>query len=721
MGISFLRPFLESLCCNSPWNYAVFWKLKYQHEMVLVWEDGFCDNQKPRSSTVSQIEDLYLENSNKMLSSTFSSTLLDESPGEYPVGLAIAEMSSASHAVGKGVVGNVACTGDAHWIYSNDIAADVFNSVLVPEYPDEWLLQFAAGIRTILLLPVIPHGVLQLGSTEMVSEDAALVAYLRDKFEAQKEPDGYDWGYPIQEFSRMSNFMNSLGEPSTIATEKIIKEQNAVHTARTKDCNLTGNQMSMPVFMVQDYCNSTARLDADTLENATESEFSQQPLDTIHVAEEVPSEDYKPFITENDILKLHHEEKLKGGSPYYDNFDRAYGNFINESMAFHFEEGTTEPNFVDHDFDSYISKSGWNLFSFSEDYQLQKALGTDVEDTTYQHTYGTSISNQNEACGTIGDREPSYVTDISCLESVLFPINEIEVEHALEANVANTISSFDDNSSKSNVTSLSMPLEKLAASSKKHDRSKHSASVGEDEVPWNFLSSEFIVQGMNTLSSMPASVSSLESKISSLCDKQQKRKGSDSLNPRKLSRLSTTNKRRARSGDNQKPRPRDRQLIQDRIKELRELVPNSEKCSIDGLLDKTVKHMLFLRGVTNQADKLRHQVLEEESDEKTIKTAEISNKHENGTSWAVELGSEQQLCPIVVKDLDHPGHMLIEMLCTDHGRFLEIADVIHRLQLTILKGVMKKSTDNSWARFIVETSGNFHRLDIFWPLMQLLQ
>lgn len=42
------------------------------------------------------------------------------------------------------------------------------------------------------------------------------------------------------------------------------------------------------------------------------------------------------------------------------------------------------------------------------------------------------------------------------------------------------------------------------------------------------------------------------------------------------------------------------------------------------------------------------------------------------------------------------------MLCTDHGRFLEIADVIHRLKLTILKGVMEKSTDNSWARFIVE-------------------
>lgn len=38
-----------------------------------------------------------------------------------------------------------------------------------------------------------------------------------------------------------------------------------------------------------------------------------------------------------------------------------------------------------------------------------------------------------------------------------------------------------------------------------------------------------------------------------------------------------TNKKRARAGENCRPRPRDRQLIQDRIKELRELVPNGSK------------------------------------------------------------------------------------------------------------------------------------------------
>lgn len=43
------------------------------------------------------------------------------------------------------------------------------------------------------------------------------------------------------------------------------------------------------------------------------------------------------------------------------------------------------------------------------------------------------------------------------------------------------------------------------------------------------------------------------------------------------------------------------------------------------------------------------------------KPAEVNYNHQDGTSWAVELGSEQHVCPIIVKDLDHPGHMLIEV------------------------------------------------------------
>lgn len=42
------------------------------------------------------------------------------------------------------------------------------------------------------------------------------------------------------------------------------------------------------------------------------------------------------------------------------------------------------------------------------------------------------------------------------------------------------------------------------------------------------------------------------------------------------------------------------------------------------------------------------------------------------------------------------------MLCEERGFFLEIADLIRGLGLTILKGVMEARNDKIWARFAVE-------------------
>ncbi|XP_057808038.1 transcription factor LHW-like isoform X2 [Salvia miltiorrhiza] len=587
----------------------------------------------------------------------------------------------------KWVVGEAAFKGNARWIYADSIQTDVLNSILVAKYPDEWLLQFAAGIKTILLLPVIPDGVLQLGSLEMVAEDAAVVVYLKNKFDTHKESDGY--------VSLMSTFMDYLEEPSTVTTEKVTEDQNYIHAV--EDLYSIANQM-VPVFKFQDLYNSSERHVEDNHENVAEREMNQQWMGMIHVPEpcQLSYADY-----EDEISRFIHEERLRVSPHCYELNRRMCGDFVNELMDYNFEEGGTEPTSVGNDFDNAICESGSNLFNFPEAFGLGKALGEVVPDKPHELIYGESILGQDVACHSIGDRVPSGTVDVSGVESVGFPVKQVEVEHLSETVVANTSNSFDDNSSDmSNITSINMPSRGF---SKARGQSKHSASVR-----------------LDTTSNFSASVSSVESKISSLSDKQQPRKGHDPMNQRKLSRLLTTSKKRARSGDNQRPRPRDRQLIQDRIKELRELVPNSEKCSIDGLLDKTIKHMLFLRNVTNRADKLRHPILEEEVDENTTKQAEVKCSHQDGTSWAVELGSEQHFCPIIVKDLDHPRHMLIQMVCIDHDRFLEIADVIHRLKLTILKGVMEKTTDNSsWAHFIVETSGSFHRLDIFWPLMQL--
>ncbi|KAF7823183.1 transcription factor LHW-like [Senna tora] len=180
-----------------------------------------------------------------------------------------------------------------------------------------------------------------------------------------------------------------------------------------------------------------------------------------------------------------------------------------------------------------------------------------------------------------------------------------------------------------------------------------------------------------------------------------------------------SNRKRLKPGENPRPRPKDRQMIQDRVKELREIVPNGAKCSIDALLERTIKHMLFLQSVTKHADKLKH------TGESKIISKEggllLKDNFEGGATWAYEVGSQSMVCPIIVEDLNPPRQMLVEMLCEERGFFLEIADLIRGLGLTILKGVMEARNDKIWARFAVEANRDVTRMEIFMSLVHLLE
>ncbi|XP_061342778.1 transcription factor LHW-like isoform X2 [Gastrolobium bilobum] len=180
-----------------------------------------------------------------------------------------------------------------------------------------------------------------------------------------------------------------------------------------------------------------------------------------------------------------------------------------------------------------------------------------------------------------------------------------------------------------------------------------------------------------------------------------------------------SNRKRLKPGENPRPRPKDRQMIQDRVKELREIVPNGSKCSIDALLERTIKHMLFLQSVTKHADKLK------QTGESKIVSKEggllLKDNFEGGATWAYEVGSQSMVCPIIVEDLNPPRQMLVEMLCEERGFFLEIADLIRGLGLTILKGVMEARNDKIWARFAVEANRDVTRMEIFMSLVRLLE
>ncbi|XP_058104870.1 transcription factor LHW-like isoform X2 [Magnolia sinica] len=192
--------------------------------------------------------------------------------------------------------------------------------------------------------------------------------------------------------------------------------------------------------------------------------------------------------------------------------------------------------------------------------------------------------------------------------------------------------------------------------------------------------------------------------------------------PKRVDEPPKVTRKRARPGESTRPRPKDRQQIQDRVKELREIVPNGAKCSIDSLLDRTIKHMLFLQSVTKYAKKLKEvdepKMIGKESG---VVLKDNSSGSGGGATWAFEVGGQTMVCPIVVEDLNPPGQMLVEMLCEERGFFLEIADIIRGFGLTILKGVMEVRDSKIWARFVVEANREITRMDIFLSLVQLLQ
>ncbi|KAG6492583.1 uncharacterized protein LOC122001394 [Zingiber officinale] len=179
-------------------------------------------------------------------------------------------------------------------------------------------------------------------------------------------------------------------------------------------------------------------------------------------------------------------------------------------------------------------------------------------------------------------------------------------------------------------------------------------------------------------------------------------------------------RKRVRPGQNRtRSRPKDHQLIQDCLDELREIVPDGEECTIDTLLDKTIKHMLFLQSVINHTEKLK------KSGEPRITKEErgllLKDNFVGGATWAFEIGSKFLTCPIIVEDIDSPCQMLVEMLCEEQGLFLEIADLIRGLGLTILKGVMEARNTKVWARFAVEAKRDVTRMEIVLSLIPLLE
>ncbi|KAJ0757991.1 putative transcription factor MYC/MYB, transcription factor LHW [Helianthus annuus] len=129
---------LKNLCFNTDWKYAVFWKLKHQPQMMLSWEDAYCNDKE--KNDFSEINN-WFTNAND--------NLKDEWYPQDHLGLAIANMSYRVYSIGEGVVGRVAATGKHQWISGLQLVNSLCS---LDEHSDGWKSQFTAGIRVRLIL-----------------------------------------------------------------------------------------------------------------------------------------------------------------------------------------------------------------------------------------------------------------------------------------------------------------------------------------------------------------------------------------------------------------------------------------------------------------------------------------------------------------------------------------------------------------------------------------
>ncbi|XP_073015994.1 LOW QUALITY PROTEIN: transcription factor EMB1444-like [Primulina eburnea] len=708
-----LQQMLRSLCFNTGWKYAIFWKLKHQEQMILTWEDAYYDgNLYPDKK-------YFIEAAHSLNYGLYSHDLL---------GLAVAKMSYQVYSLGEGIVGQVAVSGKHSWIYSDKHVAE-FSST--SETFDGWQNQFSAGIKTIAVVAVIPHGVVQLGCLHKISEDLKLIKHIRNVFsDLQDSLAGgiHSSLHNTLENSCLSDACARIPNSAGNHDHKMILGSSFYDDGASLCCQflssigsnhasispLSGGSLTLKM-------KKHERSECSMPENEISLPSSSESILTRKKRQEAmgsfceikcgeETNDLKDLGERPEILSLPAVKNVKGDNLYlYDTTIPTDGHQMNlsclplenldsltfqDQSEFYVPETPSEqlhPSFernleIESKFDNF--EMHLSPFRFSYGYELYEALGPSFRK---QNGYVWEEGKKNSD---MAIENPEEMGSSSLLM-------ENPDMHLLDALVAK-VSGKDDDAN-------------IAKSCQETEESLFSA----ERTPCTSVGTirstcySFDRATSSSLNSVPCGVESLKGLLS-----PSSSRGSGLLE--RLREPVKMNKKRTRTGENSRPRPRDRQLIQDRIKELRELVPSGSKCSIDSLLEQTIKHMLFLQSITKHAEKL-HKCSASKLLDKNTDMWRFSS--EQGSSWAMEVGNNSKVFPIIVENINMHGQMLVEMLCERCSQFLDIAETIRSLGLTILKGVSEAYGNKTWICFVVEGQNNksMHRMDVLWSLMQILQ
>ncbi|XP_062222473.1 uncharacterized protein LOC133921559 isoform X2 [Phragmites australis] len=736
---------LEALCRAGGWSYAATWRSDRRDPRLLTIGECHCEDEARK---------------------------------------VVEKMVNQVHVVGEGLIGRALISGECQWIsddtpFSLSRISDADNLGLFQGYT-WWQHQFLNEIKTIAVVPVPGLGVVQFGSMQKVSESLEFLDQVKGTFLPTKSvswhPSTEDIEKDVFQFNPQFQ-LNSRS--STEGLERIKTEpenrrlvKNTVTIDSLNNFAITSSNHSLSSsngFTSYESCNrlnphivampvnsksiSAIRVfhSVSNLQHNNTSESTQQ----IRTSKEPGSSLTNAATTYsslNNLPRIEHGLSCPPNKLRYHPQSEKSSSLRDSYASFFCTDGELEPTLFDNA-TSFVQSSviqdvgtigsTSNAHEFHElpneiwgetaagaikpvrkgIYENNDLLESTIFDPVMHDWWDDTalIEGSISHCGTTATNsvtEQASTDQLSIEEGGLFSESILEELLGFGGNVGPIVDSNDPLAAS--VSGCQLPRYNL----------QDSFSVCKEQVPsLTVPSSSCTSENVPTEASKRIPVSLGNLSMDDCCSLNTA--NSKVSQVKKLEGVKVI-KKKARPGESTRPRPKDRQQIQERVKELRQIVPNSAKCSIDALLDRTIKHMLFLQSVTKYAEKIKQAdepkmiskdsgaVLNDNSSGVVLKDDPSAGSN-GGVTWAYEVAGQTMVCPIIVEDLSPPGQMLVEMLCEERGFFLEIADTIRGFGLTILKGLMELRDGKIMARFLVEANKNVTRMDIFLSLVQLLQ
>ncbi|GFP89319.1 transcription factor lhw [Phtheirospermum japonicum] len=578
------------------------------------------------------------------------------------------------HVLGGGVIGQVAFTHNHQWMHSDthhqsrNSLASIENFELFQD-DSEFYSQFCLGIKTVALISVEPWGVVQFGSTHKNHETKHFVDQVKKLFREVRFSD-YEPSLDRLTLDSTTHFSSLLSYGSMEANHSLALPSQSLFPS-------TSDHRIEPTNHVEDYY----LLKPANLFDC----FDSQPLANTSSWPSLTSQDL--FNTQNLTSSICKAQRPSSGL-------LSMEDLFQESA---FAKSISEPGLLDDDF------SRWLL--------------------------PQPGPNNTTSLTTLLSADPSHSTGLVPLSGLSGNNSPIHT-NSIQSSVTDPLRSNPEVKYTWDETLVPVATEKYVGPSKARNSSSLFSKLGLDQLLDSEDQSLSNAAKRRKTDGFPSGQSQVKSEghfsfdpktrnieagscIGDSCIMDACNTSSSEIQTEPAKNV----KKKAKAGT--KPRPKDRQMIQDRLAELRELIPNGEKMSIDRLLERTIRHLNFMQSLIKHAESLK---LADKP-----KRGEVLNNHtskDGGVTWACEVGDRSMVCPLIVEDLVTPGQMLIEILCEEHGFFLEISDVIRGFGLIILKGVMEvRESKKIWAHFLVQAEGTrrVNRHEIFSSLVQLLQ